>query len=421
MAMSLLAKFNGAIAKIAGGTFIGHIILLGAAPILTRLYQPSEFGIFAACIAAASIVGYVISLRYEQAIPIAVNDAEAFSLFASSIFIAVLNTIIIYLILIFSLVCDFRIFKELYILVIPILCLLNGFISILIHNSLRERNYNEIAKSRPIMVLTQVIVQIVLGSSELGVESLLSGYAIGLIFQIIYLCYCGSGAYRQLWHIYPFVFSLTTLRNHWRYPAFVAPSSMLNGSTQHLPSILITFAFGPALAGFFALAQRTVGLPVRLVSYSASQVFLGTAPSLPASQQESLFLQVSVLFLVVGLCGSLIAVFTAPTLFAWLFGEEWRYAGYLVILLLPAYTARFFTVPVSQILIIIGKQSWHLYSSVFGIIVLFGSFGLGYLNVTSPEFTILIYSLSWGLVQICTWMIAWMALSNSNKKQANNT
>ncbi len=78
--LARLWKENSAYALTAGYGVIAPVAGLLAAPILTRLYSPAEFGVlgtFAAVMAAALSL---VNLRYEVAVPLPQKDEEAYSL-----------------------------------------------------------------------------------------------------------------------------------------------------------------------------------------------------------------------------------------------------------------------------------------------------------------------------------------------------
>src|SRR5690606_1008752 len=60
----------------------GQMISLLLSPILTRLYAPEQFGILSVYLAALSILTVIASLRYEIALPLVENDADAVNLVA---------------------------------------------------------------------------------------------------------------------------------------------------------------------------------------------------------------------------------------------------------------------------------------------------------------------------------------------------
>jgi O-antigen/teichoic acid export membrane protein len=56
-------KYGKNIATLAAGTAIGQSIATLASPVLTRLYSPSDFGVFAVYASIIGIIGSVASLN----------------------------------------------------------------------------------------------------------------------------------------------------------------------------------------------------------------------------------------------------------------------------------------------------------------------------------------------------------------------
>jgi O-antigen/teichoic acid export membrane protein len=75
------------VSVLVGGTVGAQVIMVLAAPVLTRLYTPQDFGLLAVFAALLSIVVVVASLRYELAIPLPHDDREAAALLVLSLLI----------------------------------------------------------------------------------------------------------------------------------------------------------------------------------------------------------------------------------------------------------------------------------------------------------------------------------------------
>ena len=67
---------------LVSGNVLGQSAVLLASPILTRLYTPEEFGVFAIFASLLGIVGIVSGLRYELAIPLTLTDGSAANILA---------------------------------------------------------------------------------------------------------------------------------------------------------------------------------------------------------------------------------------------------------------------------------------------------------------------------------------------------
>jgi O-antigen/teichoic acid export membrane protein len=70
------------------GTTIAQAIPIAISPILTRLYSPDDFGIFALYMSITSITGVVSTGRYELAVMLPKKDEDAMNIAVLSVFIA---------------------------------------------------------------------------------------------------------------------------------------------------------------------------------------------------------------------------------------------------------------------------------------------------------------------------------------------
>ncbi|MCK5335612.1 MAG: translocase, partial [Gammaproteobacteria bacterium] len=59
------------------GTSIAQAIPIAISPLLTRIYTPNDFGVYALFISIATIFGSIANARYEMAIMLPHKDEDA--------------------------------------------------------------------------------------------------------------------------------------------------------------------------------------------------------------------------------------------------------------------------------------------------------------------------------------------------------
>ncbi len=59
------SEFSRNVLTLMAGTTIAQAIPIGISPILTRLYTPSDFGVYALFLSIATIFGSIANGRYE--------------------------------------------------------------------------------------------------------------------------------------------------------------------------------------------------------------------------------------------------------------------------------------------------------------------------------------------------------------------
>lgn len=85
------SEFSRNVLTLMTGTSIAQAIPLAISPILTRIYTPEDFGIFALYMSVASMIAVTATGRYELAIMLPKKDDDAMNIVALSIVISFLD------------------------------------------------------------------------------------------------------------------------------------------------------------------------------------------------------------------------------------------------------------------------------------------------------------------------------------------
>ena len=97
------SEFSKNVLTLMTGTTIAQAIPIAISPILTRIYTPEDFGVFALFIAITAILGTVANARYELAIMLPKKDEDAINIFALGFIITCfISLILLILVVIFN-------------------------------------------------------------------------------------------------------------------------------------------------------------------------------------------------------------------------------------------------------------------------------------------------------------------------------
>ncbi len=86
------ASFASDVLTLAGGTTFAQILTILAAPVLTRLYGPEDFGVWALYMSITSIISIIACLRYDYSIMLPESEEEAVNLLGLSFLAALAVT-----------------------------------------------------------------------------------------------------------------------------------------------------------------------------------------------------------------------------------------------------------------------------------------------------------------------------------------
>lgn len=328
---------------VAGGTAFGQVLVVAVSPILTRLYSPNEFGIWATYTSILALLSVVASLRYEMAIPIPESDTVAASLLILSLLLLLFNIALLFIgIAAFGKAILFignSSAIEPYKFLIPLGFAGAGLYQLLSYWPIRKRTYGVIANTRLTQSVASVSCQLGLGIAGCGVW--------GLLFAHIAAQACGvTTLISKAWNESKDEFkrlALSDIRSaasrYRRFPLYMSPASFLNSAGVELPTLLLAATYGSKTVGAFFIAQRVFGLPLQLIGASVSQVFMGEAADLARTNPlrlQTFFNRASARLLMLGLIPGIVFLIGGASIFVVVFGEAWLEAGrFIQILALP--------------------------------------------------------------------------------------
>ena len=366
-----LARVQGfrlKVLQVAGGSAVAQALLVLAAPALTRLYTPADFGVLAVYMSLLALLVVLASLRYEFALPIADDEGDAIHLLAVCLVLVATTTALaaLLLFLLRDRVLAWTATPGLrpYLGLVPLGVLGMGCYQVFTCWAIRKGGYARIARTRVTQSLTQVGLQLGLGALVRGPLGLLVGHAAGrtngtralamLDWRHDWAC-LRQVRLARMWQV--------TVRFR-RFPWLSSGSALMNACNLRLPALLLAVAFGPAVAGCFILAQRVFALPSSVIGEAVAQVYFGEFAQQAQRDRHGLMVlfrgTVRRMFLL-GLPLMLGAMGAGRYLFPLVFGRDWREAGIFVVALAPMALAQFTAACADTTLMVLERQDLALY------------------------------------------------------------
>ena len=332
---SLLRRpFVRNVAVLASGSALAQAIVLAFTPVISRLYDPSEFGRFAAYSVVVGLVGCVASLRYDIAIMLPKEDREAANVLAlCAIVITAVGAVGGGLIIVFSgrLANALRT-PELatWFWLAPVSIFLLGFSQSLMTWCSRRKKFRRAAVSQVVRAGTGPGAQTTAGFLNAGASGLLGGAIFGDLCGVIVMAgQVLRGDRRLLRDSLAFANIKNAAREYAVFPKFTSAQTLLNTASQYLPVFLLAYYFGPIVVGFYAVGMRIIQLPLSLVLESLREVLFQKASEVFNSGGDTYgFFKKSTgaLFAIVAL-PTLAIMLLAPAVASFVLGSRWRTAG----------------------------------------------------------------------------------------------
>ncbi|MCK4441254.1 MAG: oligosaccharide flippase family protein [Sulfurovaceae bacterium] len=351
------------IMTLMSGTLMAQIVSFGFIPILTRLYTPSEFGLYSLFFAMASMIGMVSSGNYEQAIMLPKSDRNAQAL----VFLSILVTITIVLLLTVVLFIFYDFFLNYFeqtsylIWLLPISTLIIGLMQIFDAYSTRKEFYKKIATTKVIGSFSTVTTQSI-GRYIFSLNGLVLGKILSDIFALLILVkFHIKKQTLQLKYLSKRRLSVN-MKRHKNFPKYQGVSTLINSFSQNIPLLMFTYLFSPAIAGLYSLTYRAMQTPLLLVSSSTRAVFYQKASKMYSKGEDiyPIYLKTTLGLLKLFIAPLLIILFFGGDLFIFVFGQEWAESGLIAQISIFWFLFSFISPPTTVMFNIYGLQHIRL-------------------------------------------------------------
>ncbi len=360
-------KSNRNIFTLLLGTSTAQAIPVVASLILTRLYTPEEYGVLAVFTSIITILGSIVTLRYELAILVPAKEQDAVNVSVLSIISTFLFSIITFIVLFLFKETILEVFKiqELgnWLFLVPLAILFMGLYNSLNYLATRVGLFKVISQTRVYQTLSGSLIQIILGIMNFGVGGLIIGatltYFVGNLKIVGKLLDSYQDNFKQVKRT-DLVYNA---KKYIDYPKYNVPSTMFNNMSIQLMSFIIPAFYSASLLGQFALSQRIIILPMRVIGNAITQVFLNEASSELKEKNKTInaFLSTFKKLLFVSIPLYLCLFFSVEYLITTVYGETWNIAGKISKILVILLFFRFVVSPLTNVLNLYEKQKIILY------------------------------------------------------------
>lgn len=383
-----------------GGTGFAQLITILLSPVLTRLYTPEEFGGLGFYLAVVSVLGLLVSGRYEMALMLPKSNRESKRILILAFYITMFSSV--FLLVFFVLLKEnlrslFNLNTDVYFYFIPLSICFVGLINIGLYYNNRLKRYKLIAGNNIARSVFVNLVYILFAFVHIDFFNILIlGLILGQFVEVIYL-------WRPI--VLEFIRKPNVLLNHLQllplarkyinFPKFSLSSTLLNAASIQVPIYMLSLFFSKAIVGSYYQAQRIMTLPITLIARNVGHVYYQEMANNKDNEyvlrNKSLYI-FNRLFFLIFIPLSIIGVF-GDVIFLFVFGAGWEEAGYFAQSITPWLVMNFLASPFTLLFELFQKQKTlikiNLGLFVFRVLALI----IGYLVFKSALIAVLIFSL----------------------------
>ena len=357
------------------GNSIAQAIPLLISPILARIYSPDNFAVFGLYMSILAILTVFVTGKYELAIMLPKSNRNALNVFALSIIISVINSLIILLIAAnplfnFSELFSIKMERQL-ILLIPLSVLLIGVFNSLRYLNNRNKQFTELAQTKVYRSLSTAIFNVSFGLLGLTNIGLITSNIIAQLFANVNLLRHNIFL-KNLYGSISLAQMKKMLSKYSKFPIFDLPANLF----FNLYSSMLVFYFSvfmtPTVAGMYFFVNRLLKTPASFFVTSFQDVFFqkisensdNIAVEAEKFSKQIFFFLFLPFFLIVYL-----SYFYSDLLF----GNKWTdLYKYFYCISLPIFMS-IINSPFAHILKVLNKQEYSLIIHVGRFIILFSA------------------------------------------------
>lgn len=354
------SNFAKSVMTLMTGTGLAQLLPIVLSPVLTRLYTPQEFGVFALYGSICAILAVLVTGKYELAIVVPRHDGEAINLAAVTIVSSLVVSLILMSVILIWGASIAKLFGhpevQSWLYLVPFATLILGCYYALNFWANRRSRYKHMAISRVVQSSASSAMQLAAGVSKVGLLGLILGQLLGQLLSTLYLIRSLPRDERSLFGRISLKRMRCVARRHIGYPKFMVPGQAMSVGATEMPLVLLTVFFGAGVAGLYSLAQRVMAAPLSLVANAIGDVYRQRAAGQYASHGECLdiFLGSFKRLVIFAFLPMLPVLLFGPWLFAFVFGDAWRTAGEIASLLSVLVFFQTLSSPLSSTVLLAG-------------------------------------------------------------------
>jgi O-antigen/teichoic acid export membrane protein len=409
--MRVISTFWQRLFIVLTGTALAQIVPFVTMPFVTRMLAPKELGPYLVWMSIVSIITVFVSLRLDMAIFNADTVSKMRLILQAS---CVFGIIIIIIFLIASVAVNQQfnsLVKYLNLEKWRTEAILMAFIysvCMVFQNAyLYGAFFHRLAGSRIAQSVAIAVSQLFAINMGWGVPGIIfTQIGLTLIVALILVWdVCRKYDLR--------IFELKSrelmgaLVENWRFPIFSMPADLISLFAGQLPTFVLAARFGMESAAQYALMNKVLGVPIRLLSNSVLSVFKEEAGRFyrETGNCEEVFITTFKRLILLGLVPFVILFLVSDVIFFRYFGSEWKDAGIYYKILAPMFYLQFISSPLSYVLYISNRQAGDLIWQVLVMVMTLAAFYLSNSVLSAMK----IYAAGYSALYICYLIFSYIA------------
>jgi len=387
---------------LASGTAIAQAINMLFSPLITRVYGPESYGLMGTFAALVQILAPISALSYPIASVLPKYDEEAKVVVKISFYITLINTFLVFILLLLfhNTIVDIFNLESIsnFLYFIPFVVLSAGMMQIIQQWMIRKRQFQIPAKANLLETIFVNAGKLIVGIFYPFASILIffTTFRQGVRAVSMYFFYRKID-FKTLLSLSKHTIN-QMFRSAIKYKDFLlyrTPEVFLSAISVNIPILLLTTFFGAASVGFYSISKTVLGVPATLIAKSVGDVFYPQVSKAANNKQNitPLVIKSTFYLALVGAIPYGIVILFGPNLFSIVFGEAWTISGEYARWISIWSFFNFINRPSVQTLPVISAQKFQLIFSLCKLLITGVALFMGYYFFNNDIIAIALYSI----------------------------
>ena len=416
MVAAAFGPFARKVMSLSALTALGQASFVIALPVLSRLYTPSDFGLFTIYLSIVNIGGPIVGLKFKSALYAARTKQEASVTLALSVLtITIMSGVAAIALFIFSrqLMGTLNPVARWMTWYLPFGLLLAGMWSASSAWAVKSEAISTLGIARLVQPAAMTGMQLVAGLTVPASGIILIG--AHLISHIAYSTFIFSRTvtWSDFSVLVPnrWTIVLQHARAQSHFPLYVLPAQISFLAVSNFPPLLLSLFYGAEIAGHCGVAYRLVAAPLAIASLPLGAIFTSVVSRLPHGAvvvplARRVFLA-SLFFVAVPI---LLLGAAAPAFAPAVLGDRWLATGQIIAAFALIGAAQSLAVPFMEVTSIFRSQALRFVIEFVPAVLVIGSILLGGLYGWLPLRTIWLMSIAGAGSSLVGLAVLWRRL-----------
>ena len=402
------------------GTSIAQIFPIIFYPLLSRIFNPEDFGLLATLTSITGILAVLATGKYDQAILVAESKYEAANIIGLVLLISfILLSFFFILLQLFSNQL-IRLFNEpelnKWLWYPPITAY-----AIIIFNCfnewcVRNKYFTTLSWNKIVNAASHTLGKLLFGFIKVTGNGLVAGDCLGRAFSAATCVYRALDKDKDVFSKVSYNQIKLLSKKYINFPKYILPDQLINNLGQSIPVLFIGAFYSNTEVGYYSMAIQVLSVPISVISEALSAVFRQRANEdyIKCGSCLPIYKRLLLRMTLLGFFGTVSLLFVLPQLFDLVLGTQWKISGQYSQILLPMITLYFISMSLSGVFIVVRKMKISMYWQIYFTLITIISLILGFCIFKTLIATLLCFAIGRGSAYLLHIILS-IKYADSNK------